>query len=516
MHPDSLTFRTLKNLSYNVLGYGLPVIFAFFVTPIIVFHLGTRDYGVYIFINTIASLLGLLDLGISTATQKYIAEYSVTAVRDDLKDMLGSVNTLFLGMGTVGLAIMATMGLVGCQYFNCTADTTFSYPLLFVIAGGIFFVESLNSLYGLVPFALQRFDVSTKIGIAKMTFQQLTIVALVLGGFSLYAILLSTLAYSVIFSFVQRSAARRILPEARLFFRFKLGQVKKLYAFGLSIVINNLSTSSLVHFDRFLIPLMLGPSKLTYYSLPGTISSKVPGLVGSVTAVIFPVATHIQNIGTREQLETLYLRSLRLVTIAAAAFSVPICIFAYPFLRYWLDETFAHESSMILMIFAGTAFLLSLQSHATNFLYGLGKLKAITTISAVMAIINILLLALLLPIYGITGAAWAYVISLLPVFYLSYYIEKKYLTLRGVRARYALLYGKLAITSLVLFSIAHILLMPLATSLYRVMIILPGSVLLYVGLYWVFGFFMREDVEMLRSFGSVIIRRIIPSRPQAD
>ena len=66
MEQNSLTYKTLKNSAYNMVGYIWPMFFSLFVTPIIIFHLGVKNYGIYLFINAIISLFGLLDLGSCT------------------------------------------------------------------------------------------------------------------------------------------------------------------------------------------------------------------------------------------------------------------------------------------------------------------------------------------------------------------------------------------------------------------------------------------------------------------
>jgi len=56
----------------------------------------------------------------------------------------------------------------------------------------------------------------------------------------------------------------------------------------------------------------------------------------------------------------------------------------------------------------------------------MNKMKFLTASSFVMAVINIIALFVLLPKYGINGAAVAYLISVLLVFFMFYLAEKKY------------------------------------------------------------------------------------------
>src|ERR1700686_1261546 len=99
MDQDSLTYRTLKNASFNFIGYVWPFIFAIFITPVIVFKISLSTYGNYIFINTLISLASLLDLGIGVATIKYIVEHHSRQEMEELKRTIYSVNWLFLIIG---------------------------------------------------------------------------------------------------------------------------------------------------------------------------------------------------------------------------------------------------------------------------------------------------------------------------------------------------------------------------------------------------------------------------------
>src|SRR5262245_29450517 len=113
MDRDSLTFRTFRNISYSVLGYVWPIVFALFITPIIIFRLGVKVYGIYLFVNTIISLLGLLDLGISAAVTKYLASYYGQKNWDGISRLIRSANSLFLTVGIFGLLISAIIAFWG-------------------------------------------------------------------------------------------------------------------------------------------------------------------------------------------------------------------------------------------------------------------------------------------------------------------------------------------------------------------------------------------------------------------
>ncbi len=66
---------SIKNTTYNFIGYIWPMFFSILTTPIIILNLGIKEYGVYVFITSVIGIIGLLDLGISAAVMKYLIEY---------------------------------------------------------------------------------------------------------------------------------------------------------------------------------------------------------------------------------------------------------------------------------------------------------------------------------------------------------------------------------------------------------------------------------------------------------
>ncbi len=74
MMKDSPTYRALSNAFFSMISFGWPILIAIFVTPFVVNNLGAKEYGVYLFISTLISLAGLLDVGIASSLGKFIAE----------------------------------------------------------------------------------------------------------------------------------------------------------------------------------------------------------------------------------------------------------------------------------------------------------------------------------------------------------------------------------------------------------------------------------------------------------
>lgn len=508
MEKNSLAHKTLKNASYSFLNYGWNLLFALFVTPIIVFKLGVDNYGVYIFINILSSVIGLVELGVSTAVAKYIAEYRGAGQEDRLKRLLYSANSLFLAIGLIGFLVFIAVGYLGQSFISSSAFQVFNIRTLLFIAGLNFLVGAAGGVFAMLPPALQRYDLSSKIGMVQLAASSLGVLAAIISGGGLAAVFSVQLAVSLIFAVVFYVYSHRLLPLARWRFAWDKSEIFHSYKFALVAFISNISGQTLAYFDKLIIPILINPASLSYYSLAGSVASKSTGVISSLTAVLFPAVSHLQGSDDQETIKRLYIRSFRLTTILNAAITLAISFFSYKIMQYWLDESFAVKASGVLIVLAATYFLVSMYSQLTNFLLGLGRTKMLAAFSSSMAIINVALLFLLMPRFGIIGAAWAYLLSLLPTIYIFYYIEKKLFNLEGRIGYYLRFYSKIALVGIIFYFLCAVVISPLIIGFKTLMIFGPLSVLLYLALYGAFGFYDREDVSTLKGFWVLILEKL--------
>jgi len=497
--------RAFKNISYSLLSFGWPVIIAFLVTPIIVHHFGVKEYGIYIFISTLVSLAGLLDVGVSTALSKFVAERHGGRDLEGLKNLFKTANTLLLIIGVTGSVFIISSIFVGLAVFPGEATGVYkTYIPAFFYAGILFFINSINTLHVIIPVAYQRFDVGSKIGICFITIQQAGILLIVFLDLSINSIFLLQALLMFVFYFIYKKYTGAILnPEERKLmgkYGWSATEAIKCYKFGIISFLNNLAGSSLAYLDRMIIPLFLGPSNLTFYSLPGSITSKVPTLSITLSSVVFPMTAHFEGGGNREMTKNLYIRSMRLITIVSTAITVTFIVFAYVMLQYWISSELADKATNILVILALTNFVLAITYPLSNFLLGMGKLRALSITSVLTAVLNAILLIIFLPRFGIIGAAWAYLLALIPYIFLIYVTEKLYLELTFRRAHYVKLMSQLFVTSTAVYLIDILLIKPFINNFFLVIVALVFSCGLFIIIHYLCGFFEKEDAYDILNF----------------
>jgi Na+-driven multidrug efflux pump len=190
----------------------------------------------------------------------------------------------------------------------------------------------------------------------------------------------------------------------------------------------------------------------------------------------------------------------------STAVTVTVIAFSYQMLQYWISVDVADKATTVLIVLAVTNFVLAIIIPLNNFLLGMGKLKAMSITSISTAIINATLLVFFLPIFGIVGAAWAYLFALVPYLFLIYKTEKHYLELPFRRAHYLKLISQLLTTSSIVFLIDVFFMKQLIINFFLVILASATSCVLFIGIHYVLGFFEKEDSRDILNFVKQAIR----------
>ena len=172
--------------------------------------------------------------------------------------------------------------------------------------------------------------------------------------------------------------------------------------------------------DAILIGVMLGPGPVGWYAAaykPVTALLTVP-----VTYYLglFPALSR-SYVEDREKFRALLLRSLRFTTMFAVPLGVGGTLLAGPVIRLLFGESYA-ASVPALQLLSWSAVLVTLRGNFRHTLNAVGHQRLDLICAASAAAFNIALNLLLIPRYGITGAAAATVISEIGWFTMARYL----------------------------------------------------------------------------------------------
>lgn len=500
-----LAKKTVKNSFYGVIEFGWPVLTALLATPYIIRRLGVDAYGVLALITVVLGFFALLDLGLTYASIKYIAEEYSKKNLGNINKIINSTLFVYIIMGGIGLIIISLgSNIITTKLLNVSENLVEVTKFSFYIASFGFLINMVNGVFASIPKAVQRFDVSTIISVFIGTLTTASMVLLLYLGFWLKELVILNLAISFLSVVIYLIASKKLIPKLVIRPAFDKETFFKLLKYGSLFLFASISGLLVFHLDKFLIGAMLNISLVTYYVVPGNIAVKIQGLTSAMVAIVLPLSSMLSSKNQIDKIRALYFKGTKFILMIITMISVPLLVFSGKFLLYWLGPEFAAKSTTVMMMLVATYYFLSIAGVIWNISYGLGKAKINALFAFLTAFINIVLIFFLIKRLEIIGVALAYLISAVITTPLAViYIERKVLKLSGFE--FFRIYSRILFVGIIQGFIVFIL-ERAASNMISVLALMVLSVFIFPLIYFLLGFFKDEDKQVVDIFKGLIFK----------
>lgn len=472
-------FRQLLRLSKHSIVYGLGAaassVVAFFLIPVYTRYLTPADYGGLEIFQTTLSILGIIFvMGLTTALFRSYFHY------DDEEKRKTVVGTAFLFLtGTSFLFLLILMAVAGdfsallfgsveyAFYFRVIFLTLF-FDVGIVIEFSVFRAREESRKYAI--FALIRFLATAGLNILFVVVLHKGVLGILEGG-----LIAAFLLYSVLL--------RDIIKNAKL--RFSIAEIKEMLSFGLPLVPAALAAWIMTMADRYFLQFLSTPTEFGLYSLGYKFGMIIQVLiVGPFTLAWGPF---FWSVTEERNAKEIYSSVLTYFVLVAMAVALVLSVLSKEVLEVMAAPPFYGAYKVIPLI------AVSYVSYGCYFILAPGinlekKTKYLALIVGAGAAVNLGLNYLLIPSYGMMGAAVATVISylLLPVG--SYFVSKRYYPIKYEWDRVAKIFlaaGLVYAGSLFIRNDSAII-----ASLLKLLILLSFPLLLFA-----FRFFKPQEIQ---------------------
>lgn len=412
--PENLAGGRLlaRNSILNLLGYAVPLVVAVFSIPILVGELGTDRFGILTLAWVLIGYLSLLDMGLSRALTKLVAE---KLGEGEQEDIAGLVWTGLCVMFVLGVVI-GFLSMIPLSWFvgdildipeHLQAETASSFRLL---AFSIPVVITSVGFRGVLE-AYQRFDLSNAVRMPLGIYTFASPLLVLPFSNSLVPIVGLLVGGRIAACLVQGALSLRIVPSLWGGVFLKKSMIGPLFRFGGWMTITNIISPLLVYMDRFFISALISITAVAYYATPGEIVTKLWLISGSLIAVLFPAfsASYGSDPG---HARLLFERGLKYVFVALFPITLLIVTFAGEGLRLWLGAEFARQSTRVLQWLSVGVFLHALGQVPYTLVQGAGRPDLTAKLHLLEFPVYIFFLLALIKSIGIEGVAVAWTVRM--------------------------------------------------------------------------------------------------------
>jgi len=342
------------------------------------------------------TLTAVATLGFTFATVRYTAE----ALARGENDRAWGVVRRFMRRQVVATAITTVVALPLALLF---APEYLRGPLAVVV--GMLFLITIEGIYSHALQGAQRYDITARTSTIKMALQLLVASLAIHFGAGLTALLAGMAATLVISTLVQRHRARAVYHESLNAPPVVLGAEARAFLVPLSIV----AVLDVIVWDRsevFFLGLYASSADIAYYSLAFGLAARIMIIPGIVVGALLPAFSALHGQGAPEEFRSLYRTALRYVGLVGMPLAAIVAALA-PGLVVWLYGDAYLPAAPLVGIMCAVSLLSAMRGVAWAALRAVGDRRCALTATAVAAVVNLGLAALLIPGWTTTGAVVA-------------------------------------------------------------------------------------------------------------
>ena len=398
----------IRGVAFSWLGRICSFAITFVVTPIVVHGLGNEAYGIWAIVISMTGYYMLADLGLRSATVKYISQFAAT---DDWESANKVVAT--------SLAVYSLLAVAACLLAGCVAAI---FPLIFatgqqesntvrwvvLLTGVIVSVRILGQTFGAVLAALKRFDIIHSLTFVALVLQATLIVTMLWMGHGLLAMALVTLLVAILRELCRYLLAKRIAGHLSLSMRFfERKMLGTLFRFGGLRVMQGAAGRITQSAGAIVIGIVLGPVSVTFYAIAESLTRKSTNFSKGVSGVLMPVASHLDAQADREGLVQAYFLVTRGLLTLALALATILIAFGSPLIDLWIGKGYS-SSTYPVLCFLALAMIVRMPSNcARSILTGMNRMGYLTKVALFEALGIVVLGAVLAKATGLVGMASA-------------------------------------------------------------------------------------------------------------
>ena len=235
------------------------------------------------------------------------------------------------------------------------------------------------------------------------SFSLLLIVLLHLGAEGrIYGIVLTSLIIGSVSYYTLRS-------DGLVLFKYNKYDFRAALSFGVPLIPHVLGSFLLLSVDRLVINKELGLEMTGIYMVAVSLGSVFNLIFSSINKAYSPwLFEQLKSINQAEKKSIVSMTYIYIVFLILIGFLV--LFIGPPILKIIIGEKFHQAADLVPMIVAGQIFL-GMYFMVTNYIFYVKKTKYLSYITISSGVINIGLLFVLIPYYGLSGAALAFIIA---------------------------------------------------------------------------------------------------------
>lgn len=400
-----ITYSKAKGLlgsaAWNIALLLFGALSGFITMPIIIRNIGTANFGLYSIIMVVGGFVALQDLGLGEATLRFVTKYYWSNDLEGINRILGATLSIYIITSTFCCFIIILFAVQIISLLKMESAQVHDAILSLRIASVGFGFVTIAAALQKIPEAMQRYDISCKVGLVLTIIRCILIIIVVKVDYGIVGLASLLTLNALLMLIIYGIISRLLISGLSLWPHFKISGIKEVLSYGIFSFINQLIASISTSLDRIILGMFFGVADVAFLSAPKGLLSQASSLTGAAGQALFPRFSRMDN---KHEITQLYINSTWTLFCFSLILFIPIMILLPEFLALWISPDFSKHSARVAQYFAIYFSVLGVTVPLFSYLKGTGKIHWLTLIFFISSGLSIVLGIILIKLFGLQGA----------------------------------------------------------------------------------------------------------------
>lgn len=400
------TNRIARNVAANYLGIFAQIAIAFMLTPFLVNTLGDTKYGIWSIAAAFTGYMCLLDLGISSAVNRYVARYNEIKDVESLNNIVSSALVMFIIICFVICSISPFLASLIVNSMSFDAEMHEIVYLLIIIVSFDVALFVLGNLFRGIFGGLQRYEIINYTKITSTVYKAVLFYLFLSDGYGLVAMGYISVSANILTALGYFFLLKKIYPfvSFRISFASKEGG-RKIYKFGGYSFLAMLANQIIYYSDAFVIGYFMTAAAVTYYTIPWSLAEYAKRMCLAVSGTYAPAISAEDSKNDMSLIRQMYTSGTKYMIIISNLINVGVMVLGGALIAIWMGPKYKELCETVLLILFINLFIQGPQLISYSVLQGLAKQKVYSYVSLGVSFANLFLSIILVQSWGIVGVA---------------------------------------------------------------------------------------------------------------
>nr|CRH06548.1 Membrane protein of unknown function [Candidatus Magnetococcus massalia] len=401
--------QLLSNSLWLIVQKLLLLLIAFFMTPYMLRQLGTSQYGIFVLILSLTNLFGAFNTSFGQTTLRFVAAERGVENFGHIRKIVWTCWSLNVVAVVVvgGLLVVSVPTVITWLQIKPGDYELIRQALLIAVL--LFVVEGFFSAFQVLPMAFERYEWHTLVAVTQSLLQVAGFVWLLSAGYGVVELVTWILVLSITFGGVKLIVAGQLHQNLFRLGNFWIaGRSRSILRFSAFTLLNHVLAIIWLQIDKWLLGVLMSTSAVALLNIPQQLSEKGHMLIHSSAQILMPRFSLTQDI---EKTKQLFSVSTWLMSVLSLSFFMPFALILFDFLRLWIGPEIAEQATEVgVLILAGFS-LKGAFAPYQHYLVGKNKAHILTVQSLLSTVWAVVLGVVLIPLYGLNGAGYGFIMS---------------------------------------------------------------------------------------------------------